>query len=371
MAFRNRLWKNVCFIVSAVAFCTSLEAGVTLPDLDSASQRRAEVRTARLYEAKWGVFTHFLSYGCKTPEEWNARVDGFDVKRMVGQVKRVGARFYFMTIMQGQRFLLGPNATYDRYTGLNPGEGCSRRDLVVELSEELDRAGIDLYLYFTGDGPWADKELAPKFGFAPRRENVPDVFVEKWAAVLKEYAVRYGDRVKGWWIDGAYRWFKYTDAQLQMYVDVVRCGNPSALIAFNEYGVTDYFQNSFVGADFTAGEFNDFTVLPHSRFVNGLQAFALIPLGDYKDPKSVGSSWDAPGLKHPADYTASFVKLFNMNGGIVAIDVHHDDKGGIDPQHLSVLEAVGKATRTITDVVSPEDVLPNSLSNRTEKEKQK
>ena len=37
-----------------------------------------------------------------------------------------------------------------------------------------------------------------------------DEFIEKWASVLEEYAVRYGDKVKGWWIDGCYDYFGYT-----------------------------------------------------------------------------------------------------------------------------------------------------------------
>ena len=36
------------------------------------------------------------------------------------------------------------------------------------------------------------------------RNDVPLLFVQRWASVLEEYATRYQDKVSGWWIDGCY-----------------------------------------------------------------------------------------------------------------------------------------------------------------------
>ena len=63
-------------------------------------RKAAEIRTARLHDAKWGVFNHFLQYGCKTSDEWNAKVDGFDVEKVASQLESCGAKFYFITMMQ-------------------------------------------------------------------------------------------------------------------------------------------------------------------------------------------------------------------------------------------------------------------------------
>ena len=62
-------------------------------------RKTAEIRTARLHDAKWGVFNHFLQSGCKTAEEWNAKVDGFDVEKVASQLESCGAKFYFITMM--------------------------------------------------------------------------------------------------------------------------------------------------------------------------------------------------------------------------------------------------------------------------------
>ena len=41
--------------------------------------------------------------------------------------------------------------------------------------------------------------------------GVPALFAQRWAEVLREYAVRYGAKVHGWWIDGCYApWYGQT-----------------------------------------------------------------------------------------------------------------------------------------------------------------
>ena len=321
--------KNRIFWV--VALCAAVLGALT-PE---------EARTARLHDAKWGVFNHFLGYGCKTADEWNRKVEAFDVEKLADQLDACGARFYFFTLMQGGKFMCAPNATYDRIAGTQPGEACSRRDLPADLAASLEKRGIDLYLYFTGDGPYKDDVIGGRFGFTePRGKGVTRPFVEKWASVLEEYAVRYGERVKGWWIDGCYKdYFKYTDDLLKPYADAVRKGNPDALVAMNN-GVKPYYEKYYSKEDFVCGEFNDFFVIPRTRFINGAQAFLLAPLGVSRNGTEWGG-WGQVGCKHDAAYMADFVSLVNRAGGVVAIDVKVHDNGSFEPDQLEVLKAVG------------------------------
>ena len=311
-----------------------------------AELERQARRTQRLHDAKWGVFNHYLGHGVKTPAEWADKVNAYDVKRVADQLEACGARFYFLTLMQGRQWMCAPNATFDRIGGTRPGEACSVRDLPLELSHELARRGIDLYLYYTGDGPYLDAEIGSRFGFTePRFLGVTRPFVEKWAAVLEEFAVRYGDRVKGWWIDGCYAGYLcYTDDLLALYRTAVLKGNPDAVVAMNN-GVSDYFERYTKQADFTAGEFNDFYCVPKERFVDGAQAFALIPLGSW----GVGGNpcWGGKGTKRPAEYVADYVRLVNANDGVVAIDVAVANDGSWLAEQLEVLKAVGRATGTL------------------------
>ena len=313
---------------------------------DKEDLARVTRRTQRLHDAKWGVFNHFLGHGIKTADEWNAKVAAYDVRKVADQLEACGAKFYFLTLMQGRRWTCAPNATYDRIAGTKPGEACATRDLPMELSGALQKRGIDLYLYYTGDGPYMDKEIGPRFGFTePRFLGVTGPFVEKWASVLEEYAVRYGDRVRGWWIDGCYAgYLRYTEELLEPYAKAVRKGNPDAAIALNN-GVEDHYARYSRHADFTAGEFNDFYCVPSGRFVGGAQAFALIPLGAWGADGS--PAWGCGGCKRGADYVADYVKLVNANGGVVAIDVRVGDDGSWLPEQMEVLKAVGRITGTL------------------------
>ena len=119
-----------------------------------------------------GVFTHYLnslqnsdgsnSLGRNTT--WSDCVDEFNVTAYADSVSTAGGKWAVITMMQGSRFMLGPNAAYDRYTGYAPGDACSRRDLVLELSDALSARGIALMLYWTGDGPHTDAQASTGLG---------------------------------------------------------------------------------------------------------------------------------------------------------------------------------------------------------------
>ena len=332
-----------------IRFIHSMGWGTDPASTKAAKQKALErmaKRTQRFHDSKWGVFNHFLGGKIGSAQEWADKVNAFDVKKVADQLESCGANYYFITLMQGRKWMCAPNATFDRIAGTRPGEACAVRDLPMELSEELGKRGIDLYLYFTGDGPYIDRDVGSRFGFTePRFAGVTRPFVEKWASVLEEFAVRYGDRVKGWWIDGCYAgFFGYTDDLLALYRAAVSKGNPAALAAFAN-GVRPYYERYTELGDFTAGEFNDFYCVPKERFVEGAQAHALIPLGAWGPGRS--PSWGGGETKRSADYVADYVKLVNENGGVATIDVAVANDGSWRPEQIEVLKAVGHATGTL------------------------
>ena len=125
----------------------------------------------RMMQKKWGVFNHYL-YSSekgytdfrgehpeiirKMAEEWNEQVDSFDTDLLAKTLHETGCGYYFITVMQGTRFMIAPNEAYCEITGIAPGEGCCRRDLIADIGNSLKKYDIDLYLYYTGDGPHFD-----------------------------------------------------------------------------------------------------------------------------------------------------------------------------------------------------------------------
>lgn len=118
-----------------------------------------------------GMFNHFLNlepsrwraFG-KEYKDYNERVKAFDVSRYAKLANELNAGYVVFTITQLQRYMCAPNKTYNEITGLKTGEGCSDRDLIADIIDELDKYNIPLFLYFTGDGPSADKELRKRWG---------------------------------------------------------------------------------------------------------------------------------------------------------------------------------------------------------------
>lgn len=297
----------------------------------------------RLRARRWGVFNHFLygAPGSDLPDRpdarpWNDMVDSFDVERVARDLHDIGAGWYFLTVMQGRKYMVAPNATFDAIAGTVPGEACARRDLVADLVEALRRYDIDLFLYFTGDGPYKDRAVGERFGFGPERGRIDAEFVRKWTSVLEEYAVRYGDRVHGWWFDGVYDAFGYNDELMEPYHRAAKKGNPDALTAFNN-GVFPECRRWFRDEEMTAGEFNGFTHVPASRFVDGAQAFLLAPLGVAPDGVE-WNRWRRPGTQVDIATLRAYQQRLREVGAVLTIDIFVGEDGSWDPAQKALLK---------------------------------
>ena len=302
--------------------------------------------TERMYNRRWGVFTHFL-YGepgsnleggnAAGAGDWDGAVCGFDTEKLARKLHEARAGYYFITLMLGEKYMLAPNHTFDAICGTKPGEACATRDLVLDLYESLSKYDIDLCLYFTGDGPWKDAVCGPKFGFSAPRGKVTMDFVEKWSSVLAEYAARYGDKIKAWWIDGCYgKHFGYNDKTLKLYYDAVKSGNPNALVAFNN-GVQEECYKWYKDEDYTAGEFNDLSHIPSKAFYDGARAHILAPLGVSDEPYG---RWRKRGCSHDNRYLKDYVEKVHRAGGFVTIDIYIDGAGNLDDEQLEAIRGL-------------------------------
>ncbi len=301
---------------------------------------------------RFGVFNHFLFQkpdgsdmvvpSPQAAQWWNECLERFDVKDMARRLHEAGAGYYMITLMQGGRYMLAPNAAYDEIAGTQPGEACARRDLVMELAEELAKYDIDLFLYYTGDGPYKDPDVGPRMGYADRDKPVTEAFVRNWAAVAREYSLRYGSRIKGWWVDGCYQSYlaRYTEDLLTLLYDACKAGNPDALVAMNN-GVKPDFLKYYSKEEFICGEFNDFQALPASRFIDGAQAHILAPLGKGENEPNEFGRWRCRGARRCKEYMLDYVRRANLAGMPVTIDVFVDTDGSWDPDQMEVLKYIG------------------------------
>ena len=322
---------------AALLLCGGASASTNNPATDWFSQ------------AGYGVFVHYLnelqnsantiqSLGRST--SWDECVKEFDTERFASAVAEAGAGYVIFTTHQRTRFLIAPNAAFDRITGYKPGEACATRDLIEDLYQSLSKRKIPLMLYWTGTGPSSDAKANTAMGW---QTPIPDAWTEKWAAVTEEYGVRYGEKVAGWWVDGCYAKhgnLGYNDAKLAPLARALKAGNPKRIIALNPgvelsaYSIHD---------DYTAGEQNAFLELPASRWLGGRQWHVLSYLGPERSDNYLSAGWCEPGVKYSKQELADYVRAVNRKGGVVSIDVLLYRDGGLDRSQLEVLKALRPA----------------------------
>jgi hypothetical protein len=287
-------------------------------------------------KAGYGVFVHYLVGLQNNPEHvaslgrqtaWDECVKEFDAERFADTMAEVGAGYVIFTVMQVNREMIAPNATYDRITGYQPGEACPTRDLIEDLYQSLHRRGIPLMLYYTGDGPRADPKAAPAFGW---QTPVTDDFVGKWTSVAQEYSERFGEKIVGWWVDGCYPWIGYNDANLAVFAQALKAGNPQAIVAFNR-GVDPQVMSYTPQEDYTCGEQNRFFDMPVERWLDGEQWHIL---------SYMGSGWGQPGSQYTKRELAEYVFDVNQRGGVVSIEVLLFRDGSLDRSQVEMLKAV-------------------------------
>ena len=319
-------------------------------------------RAAWFAERGWGVFCCYLGAPPSTSggrelssEAWNAQVDSFDVEGLADQLVSVGAPYFFITVGQGSGHYCAPNPTYDRIAGVRPSK-CSRRDLVSDLYEILNPLGIDLLVYTPAGGPWVDFEARKGLGMT-LNWNDPGVdlknsswaefrlveLMRNWEAIVRDWSVRWGDKVRGWWVDGCYhadvRYPEAEEPNFKTLAAALRAGNPDAIVAFNP-GVLTPVIHYTRHEDYTAGEIS--AALPEcpGPWVKNDGHKARYHVLSY-----LGETWCKGDPRFPNELVAGYTKHVISRGGIVTWDVPIQ-KNGLIPEpfvdQLKALKGIGK-----------------------------
>ncbi|MBN2292529.1 MAG: alpha-L-fucosidase [Pirellulales bacterium] len=309
-------------------------------------------------DARYGVFMHLL------PRDANslALADDFDANALAEQLESVGAGYFVLTLGQNSGFMNSPNPTYSRYTGYEPGQRCSKRDLPIDIYKALRPKGIRLMLYLPCQVPNGDARAQKAFGLPQGAKDQPiDVeFARKWAEVIYDWSSRYKEKVAGWWFDGGYEWIGFNEQIAEIYADAVKRGNPKAIVTFNP-GVK--LIRWTMAEDYTAGELNEpFGVIPTSRWVDCSQWHALTFLG---------SHWSGRDTRYATEKWASWVRAAVLAGGVVTIDAgpnwnpKEGSIGSMSQGQINQLKAIRDAQPSLpkSNIIDPPSVeIPESES---------
>lgn len=280
--------------------------------------------------------------------QWDRQVDAFDVKGLADQLEDIGVKYYLISIGQNTGYYCSPNATYDEIVGIEPSK-CSRRDLIADLSKELKPRGIRLMVYLPSGAPASDHVARTKLKWRwgrPGGWQLPGEptggrlveFQRNWEAVIREWSLRWGTHVAGWWIDGCYfadEMYRFEDPpNFASLAAALKAGNPDAIVTFNKPGQADSTHE-----DYTAGELwikgREVSVCP-GRWVDcrdkKLQYHALTYLG---------SGWgvgDAP--RYSTADLIKYTRRVTDGGGVMTWDVPCRKNGLFAPGFVEPLKTL-------------------------------
>jgi hypothetical protein len=309
----------------------------------------AQHRADWMQEAKWGVMNHYLAdWQARvnkltiSVDSWNGLIDHFDVESLAKQLQSVGARYYQISIGQNSGYYLSPNSVYDELTGIQPSK-CSRRDLVADLASALSPRGIKLMVYLPSGAPGQDKAADAALGW--QNGPYPNVeFQRKWERIIREWSMRWGKKVSGWWFDGCYfpsTMYRSAEApNFATFAAAARAGNPDAVVAFNP-GVVYRMLSLTPYEDFTAGEIDKPELVAVKRAADGRVDGAQIHMLSY-----LGETWGIGAPRFTAAQAIEYTQKVTTAGGAVTWDVPVGLDGKIADVFLDQLSVIGKSLTT-------------------------
>jgi hypothetical protein len=306
---------------------------------------RGNPNTDWFHDAGFGIMFHYLKPmfvpdgGSK---EWNDAVNSFDAEKFADQARTTGAGFVMITLGQNSGDYCSPNAAFDSVMGIKPGELCSTRDLPADLIKALGKYNIPVILYLPSNPPVNNKLVSEKFHYPVGKDSATSQYNQPILEnMIREWSLRYGTGVRGWWFDGLYEWNAIRSTRMDMSVRhnisthtlAAKAGNHNSIVTYN-YGFGKIHANTPY-CDYSSGEKQTIDEMPSSRWVeDGVQWFLFTYLGE---------KWGGKGQQFKTEVLTSKAKQIVDNGGVLCLEVVVDVKGNILQHHLEQAVAVGKA----------------------------
>ena len=291
-----------------------------------------------------GVMLHFLK-AVFVPDggskEYNEVVNNFNVELFAENCKEAGANYVMFALGQNDGYYCSPNRAYDSIVGVAPGELCSRRDLPADLFKALNKRGIKMMFYLPGNPPINHELVDRKFNYTFGKDSPTSQFTQScWEAVIREWSLRYGKSLSGWWFDGMYRGgIIETRSNMNLNHNIsthtlaAKAGNYNSIVTYN-YGV-DTIQSDSPYDDYSAGEEGRIIQVPKNRWVvDGVQWFLFTYLGE---------NWSKAGLRFNTPELVDWSQKVFAKEGVICFDIHATKAGAIDPDHIRQVIAVRKA----------------------------
>ncbi len=213
-------------------------------------------RAAWMREGKFGLMVHWIHPAVPPKDgeketDFQRAVDAFDLDLFLSDFDKTQADWLVFTIGQNTGCYASHNQTAERLLG--PGH-TSQRDLVMEIARQIKARNKRFIAYLPCIVTHASDDLRTLFGWTGEENTTPEVFCERYSQFIRDFALRFGTLLDGWWFDGALEAFHYPQICNQPFMEAARAGNPMAAVAFNDGAACVGSTQATEGQDYMAGE---------------------------------------------------------------------------------------------------------------------
>jgi hypothetical protein len=211
----------------------------------------------------------------------------------------------------------------------------------MDLIKELDKYNIALILYLPSNPPISNKLVSEKFKYSYKKDSATSQYNQPILEdMIREWSLRYGKGLKGWWFDGLYSWNAIKSTRMDMSLNhnisthtlAAKAGNKQSIVTYN-YGFGKIQVNTPY-CDYSSGEKRTIDELPSGRWVEkGVQWFLFTYLGE---------KWGGKGQQFETDVLVDKADQIVKNEGVLCLEVVTDAKGEILSHQLEQIKEVGK-----------------------------
>jgi len=313
-------------------------------DIAEGLRRRADI--SRYAKKGYGTMFHWTGESCPPegePKSYAQAVEDFDTERFAEQLDEIGAAYMFLTANHAIRHFPAPLAEWEHYY---PGF-TTKRDLIEDLYISLSRRNIDLMLYlnFTAayiDSPYAQMEKDANY--TELDVSRADNYFEIATTLLNAIGNRYGEKVKGYWIDSCYQLDQQFGVDFKPFYDAAKTGYEDRIVSFNYW----ILPVSTPWNDFWAGETARLANPPESCIptfgpAKGQNYHELIVLED--DWGHFAKNTSMPDPQYDAKHLAEAAKAIQKVGGMLTINPRVFQDGSMGKKSLEVMRELKKIVK--------------------------
>lgn len=345
-------------------------------------------------KGKYGLMVHWLSPPFKKPMpaipdtplplkgnyiwDLNKATESFDIDGFMSDFDKTGADWLIFTIGQNTGTYASPNSVIDSLAGYGH---TPQRDLVLEIAKAVKKRGKRFIAYLPCE-IGINTTLQKGFGWNTETDTDQSEFQRLYLKVIREWSVRFGKNLDGWWFDGC-----YSDSQIfankyvkwEAWYQASRAGNVNALVTFNDgaylYGRTwpirpehDYLSGEEVvlinGQIRLTIEPKGPLFMPKTAYVEGTQCLyhVLLPIDGYwmynrkgfpdwahipftfKVPEKPG---DMPSPVYKDTELIKFVRNFTRVGGGATLNANISQEGYLNKETIRQFQHLHKAMKNM------------------------